>query len=48
MAFRKNFLHQALWKGRYYENKQVMPFVAEEADRLIVVTVYTFFFGGEG
>jgi len=48
IAVRKNFLHQRLWKGRYYENKQVMPIVAEEPDRLVVGTVYTFFFGGEG
>jgi len=48
IAFRKNFPHQAPWEGRYYENKQVMPVVAEEADCLVVVTVYTFFFGGEG
>jgi len=48
MAFRKNFPHQARWKGRYYESKQVVPIVAEQADRLVIVTVYTFLFGGEG
>ena len=48
MAFRKDFSHQTIWKDRYYEHKQVMPLVAEKADRLVVVTVCTFFFGGGG
>ncbi len=44
-AYRKNFTFQALWKGRYYETKQVMPIVVREGDKLVVVTVYVFFFG---
>jgi hypothetical protein len=27
--------------------KQVMPIVREEADRIVVVTVYVFYFGGK-
>ena len=44
-TFRKNFSFQRVWKGRYYEIKQVMPVVVEESDRIVVVTVYTFYFG---
>jgi len=45
-AFRKNFPFHSMWKGRYYETKQVMPIVVEEPDRWVVVTVYAFFIGG--
>jgi len=45
-AFRKNFPFGNYWKGRYYGTKQVMPIVMEEAERLVVVTVYVFYFGG--
>ena len=45
-AFRKNFSFNASWKGRYYDVKQVVPIVAEEADAWVVITVYVFYFGG--
>mgnify|MGYP001260742010 FL=1 len=45
-AFRKNFSFNATWKGRYYDVKQVVPIVAEEADAWVVITVYVFYFGG--
>ena len=32
------------WDGRYYGVQQVVPVVAEEENRFVVVTVYTFFF----
>jgi len=32
------------WGGRIYATKQVMPIVAEEVDRLVVVTVFVFYF----
>ncbi len=32
------------WGGRVYATKQVMPIVAEETERLVVVTVYVFYF----
>ncbi|MBI4063014.1 MAG: hypothetical protein HY401_01795 [Elusimicrobia bacterium] len=47
LAFRKNFPYAFKWKGRYYETKQVMPIVIEEADAIVVVTVYVFYFGGK-
>lgn len=46
VAFRKNFSHNGMWKGKYYQAKQVMPIVFEEHDRFVVVTVYVFFIGG--
>jgi hypothetical protein len=46
LAFRKNFLFRSEYKGKYYEIKQVMPIVAEEWDRFVVITVYAFYFGG--
>ena len=47
-AYRKNFRFRSQWMGRYYETKQVTAVVVEEAERLLVVTVYVFYFGGEG
>lgn len=47
-AYRKNFPFRGNWKGRYYETKQVVPVVVIEAQTIIVVTVYVFYFGGEG
>ena len=46
IAFRKNFSHNTMWKGKFYQAKQVMPIVVEEPDRFVVVTVYVFFIGG--
>ncbi len=45
-AFRKNFHFGSKWKDKRYEVKQVMPIVVEEAEEIIVVTVYVFYFGG--
>ena len=47
LAFRKNFPFQRSWKGIYYEGKQIFPIVAEEPDRLVVVTVYVFYIGAK-
>ena len=44
-AFRKNFRFGSKWKGKHYEVKQVMPIVVEQAEEIIVVTVYVFYFG---
>lgn len=44
-AFRKNFRFCSKWKGKQYEVKQVMPIVVEQAEEIIVVTVYVFYFG---
>lgn len=46
IAFRKNFPFRSSWQGSYYEVKQVMAIVAEDIDKMVVVTVYSFYFGG--
>jgi len=46
VSYRKNFPFNKDWKGRKYAVKQVMPIVIEESDRIMVVTVYVFYFGG--
>lgn len=46
LSFRKNFSYNAIWKGKFYQVKQVMPIVVEEIDKFVVVTVYVFFIGG--
>lgn len=46
LSFRKNFSYNATWKGKFYQIKQVMPIVAKESDRFVVVTVYVYFIGG--
>lgn len=43
-GFRRNFQYGSEWGGRTYAIKQVLAIVAEEADALVVVTVYTFYF----
>ena len=42
--YRLNLEFQRLWDGRYYAIQQVAPIVAEEPDRFVVITVYTFYF----
>jgi Domain of unknown function (DUF4258) len=42
--FRLNLEFHKEWAGRYYGLQQVVPIVAEEPGRLIVVTVYVFYF----
>lgn len=42
--YRKNFQFEDTWRGRYYNVKQVAPVVATESDRLVVVTVFTYYF----
>jgi hypothetical protein len=44
VLYRLNLQFNREWDGRYYGVQQVVPVVAEEADRLVVVTVYTFYF----
>ncbi|MGB2821146.1 MAG: DUF4258 domain-containing protein [Phycisphaerae bacterium] len=42
--FRLNLEYNAEWAGKHYGAKQVAPVVVEEGDRVVVITVYTFFF----
>lgn len=43
-GYRRNFQYNQLWGERRYVVKQVLAIVAEEPDRLVVVTVFTFYF----
>ena len=40
----KDFPCDGEWNGRYYATKRVRPIFVEEADEIVVVTVYTYFF----
>lgn len=42
--YRLNLEFKREWDNRFYNVQQVVPVVAEEEDRLVVVTVYTFCF----
>jgi len=41
---RANFPFDGTWQGKPYRNKQVAPVIKEEADEIVVITVYTFYF----
>ena len=43
-AYRKNFQFNKKWGKKFYRLKQIMPIVKEEHNRIIVITVYTFYF----
>jgi len=42
--YRYNLAYNTTWQNRYYAIKQVAPVVVEEADEIVVITVYTFYF----
>jgi hypothetical protein len=42
--YRLNLEFKREWDGRYYAVQQVAPVAAEEAERFVVITVYTFYF----
>ena len=41
---RKSFAYGREWNGEFYETKQVRPIFVEEADEIVVVTVYVYYF----
>ena len=41
---RYNFAFNRKWQGKYYAIKQVAPVIKEEANEVVVITVYTFYF----
>ena len=41
---RKDFVYNQDWNGKFYATKQVRPIFAEEADEIVVVTVYVYYF----
>lgn len=40
----KTFSYNALWNGKQYQWKQVVPVFVEEQDKIVVITVYVFYF----
>jgi hypothetical protein len=43
-GYRLNFPFNALWGGKEYGTKQVVPIVVEDPPERVVVTVYVFYF----
>ena len=41
---RKDFPYGKEWNGKIYAIKQVRPVFVEDADEVVVVTVYTYYF----
>jgi hypothetical protein len=41
---RKDFPYGREWNGKFYKTKQVRPVFVEEADEIVIVTVYSYFF----
>ena len=41
---RLNLEFKKIWDGRFYGVQQVAPITKEEEDKIIVITVYTFYF----
>jgi len=44
ILYRFNMEFNKHWDGRFFRVQQVAPVVVEEKDRIIVITVYTFYF----
>ncbi len=41
---RKDFTFNAEWNGKLYGTKQVRPIFADDPDRIVIITVYTYYF----
>ena len=41
---RKDFAYGREWNGKVYVTKQVRPVFVEEAEEIVVITVYTYYF----
>jgi hypothetical protein len=41
---RKDFNFDATWNGKHYQTRQVRPVFVEEANEIVVVTVYVYYF----
>ena len=42
--FRKNLSFNGFWRTRRYLTKQIAPVIVEEEDKLVIVTVYVYYF----
>jgi hypothetical protein len=43
-GFRRNFIFENEWRGKFYHTKQLEVFAVEEDDEWIVITIITRFF----
>jgi hypothetical protein len=43
--FRLDFEFNGIWQGRRYAIKQVAPVIADEETEMVVITVYTYYYG---
>ncbi len=43
-GFRRNFSFEAMWRGRYYGNKQIEAYAVWEDDGWLVISLVTKFF----
>ena len=41
---RKDFSFNNTWNGKFYKTKQVRPIFTEEESKIVVVTVYVYYF----
>ena len=41
---RKDFTFNQIWNKRHYSTKQVRPIFADETDKIVVITVYVYYF----
>jgi hypothetical protein len=41
---RKDFAYGREWNRKVYETKQVRPVFVDEAEKIVVITVYTYYF----
>lgn len=44
LLFRKNIAFDNTWRGTHYSVKQVAPVVAKDNDKIVVITVYVYYF----
>lgn len=44
IGYRKNYQYNSKWSEKFYHIKQVMAIVKKEANSIVVITVYTFYF----
>ncbi|MDA1142044.1 MAG: DUF4258 domain-containing protein [Planctomycetota bacterium] len=42
--YRYNFAYGRMWQAKVYAIKQLAPIIKEEANEIVVITVYTFYF----
>ena len=40
----KIFAYNNKWNGKHYQNKQVRPIFVDEQEKIVVVTVYVYYF----